>query len=416
MNVEYFIAKKLFTAKEENNSYTKPILRIAILAIALSISVMLISIMVVTGFKKDISSKIVGFGSHITLTSFFTSQSYSTQPINTDKNLYDYLSKNDDINGFSAFATKSGIIKTNDEIHGVLLKGVDSDYNWTFFNEHLIDGKVLDLSDPNAKASKDILISEQTSKLLNLYVSDKLRVYFVPDNFEGMIPKTRVRDFNILGIYNTDMVDFDELYILGDIKHVRNLNSWGDNQVGGIEVVLNDFDNLDKITQDIDENTSPLLKVSNVRDRTPQIFDWLDLQDVNARVILILMLIVGVINMVTVLLIIILERTYFIGVLKSFGATNWSVRKIFIYIATNLVLKGLFIGNIIAFVFAFLQYKYSIISLDPQTYYMDTVPVNFDFYQIFMINFGTLVICFLILIIPSFVITKIMPVKAIKFE
>jgi len=406
MNVEYFIAKRLFTAKEENNSYTKPILRIAILAIALSVAVMLLSVMVVTGFKNDISDKIIGFGSHITISSFSDNQSYETESIQISDSLYTSILETPEVKHISTFATKAGIIKTNDEILGVVLKGVSSDYNWAFFNNNLVAGKCFNVSD--SIKTNQVLISENSAKTLKLGVGDDLIMYFVQD-------PPRVRQFEISGIYNTALADFDKLFVMGDIKHIQSLNAWEINQVGGVEIVVNNFNNLELVTEMIYEKIPYNLNAQSVKEKTPQIFDWLDLQDINVRVILILMLIVGGINMITALLILILERTKMIGILKALGANNWSVRRVFLYSAVHLILKGLFWGNCIALGFAFLQKKFSIISLDPSIYYMNTVPINFDFTAILLLNIGTIIVCYLILIIPSIIITKITPIKAIRF-
>ena len=407
MNVEYFIAKRLFTAKEENNTYTKPILRIAILAIALSVAVMLISIMVVTGFKNDISDKIIGFGSHITISNFTNNQSYESEPISVEQDFYPSITAVEGVKHISTFATKAGIIKTTDEIQGVVLKGVSSDYDWTFFKDNLVSGSVFEVND--SVKSNQILISENISKTLDLNVGDGLVMYFAQN-------PPRVRKFHISGIYNTAMSDFDKLFVLGDINHIQALNGWENNEVGGFEIQLTNFDDLDKITDEVYNLTPYNLNAQSIKEKTPQIFNWLDLQDVNVQVILILMLIVGVINMITALLILILERTKTIGILKALGATNWSVRKIFLYSAVNLIVKGLLVGNAIALSFAFLQKQFSLISLDPTTYYMDTVPINFDLTYILLLNIGTVVVCYLVLIVPSVIITKITAIKAISFE
>ena len=407
MNVEYFIAKRLFTAKEENNTYTKPILRIAILAIALSVAVMLISIMVVTGFKNDISDKIIGFGSHITISNFTNNQSYESEPISVEQDFYPSITAVEGVKHISTFATKAGIIKTVDEIQGVVLKGVSSDYDWTFFKDNLVSGSVIVVND--SVKSNQILISENISKTLDLNVGDGLVMYFAQN-------PPRVRKFHISGIYNTAMSDFDKLFVLGDINHIQELNGWENNEVGGFEIQLTNFDDLDKITDEVYNLTPYNLNAQSIKEKTPQIFNWLDLQDVNVFVILILMLIVGVINMITALLILILERTKTIGILKALGATNWSVRKIFLYSAVNLIVKGLLVGNAIALSFAFLQKQFSLISLDPATYYMDTVPINFDLTYILLLNIGTVVVCYVVLIIPSVIITKITAIRAIRFE
>ena len=227
---------------------------------------------------------------------------------------------------------------------------------------------------------------------------------------------TRVRKFNVKGIYSTAMVDFDKLYVLGDIKHIQSLNSWTENQVGGFELSINDFSQLDQMTNAVYEAIPYDLNAQSIKEKVPQIFDWLDLQDMNVMVILILMLLVAGINMITALLILILERTKLIGILKAIGATNWSIRKIFVYLAVYLSVRGLIIGNSIALLLTFLQFKFSIISLDPQTYYMSTVPIYFDFQQILLLNLFAILICYLILIIPSMIISRISPIKAIRFQ
>ena len=406
MNVEYYIAKKLFNTKEKNNFYTKPIFRIAILAIALSIAFMLISVMIVTGFKNEISSKIIGFGSHITINYFSSNQSYESEPISVNQSFYSELLNNKDIKSINVFATKAGVIKTSEEIHGVVLKGVSFDYDWSFFNENLLEGKVLDI---DSLRSNDILISQNIAKILKLSVDDNLVMYFAQD-------PPRVRNFKIKGIYKTAMDDFDNLYVFGDIKHIQDLNSWNDTLVGGFEISINNFKKLDKITNDIYNYIPFDLDAISIKDKQRQIFDWLLLQDINIRVIITLLLTVAMINMITVLLILIFSRIRLIGILKSLGATNWTIRKIFLYKSLILVFKGLLLGNSFAFLFAILQKQFSLISLDPKTYYMNTVPIDFDFLYLFSINIFTLIICYLVLIIPSVIISKITPVKAISFE
>ena len=357
--------------------------------------------------KLYISNKIIGFGSHITISNFTNNQSYESEPISIEQDFYPSITNLEGVKYISTFATKAGIIKTADEIQGVVLKGISSDYDWTFFKDNLVSGSVFEVND--SVKSNQILISENISKTLELNVGDGLVMYFAQN-------PTRVRKFYISGIYNTAMSDFDNLFVLGDINHIQALNGWENNEVGGFEIQLTNFDNLDKITDEVYNLTPYNLNAQSIKEKTPQIFNWLDLQDVNVQVILILMLIVGVINMITALLILILERTKTIGILKALGATNWSVRKIFLYSAVNLIVKGLLVGNTIALSFAFLQKKFSLISLDPATYYMNTVPINFDLTYILLLNIGTVVVCYLVLIVPSVIITKITAIKAIRFE
>ena len=368
---------------------------------------MIMAVSMTKGFQKEIKGKIICFASEIQISKTGIDESYESTPFPFDSVFYNNLKKHPDISNIQVYATKAGIIKTADEIHGVVLKGVAEDYNWEFFKENLVSGEVFVVND--TVKSNHILISEEISKQLNLKVADDLVMYFVQN-------PPRVRKFHIKGIYNTAMVDFDKLFVIADIKHIQSLNSWESNQVGGFEIAIDNFNDLDKITEKVYEQIPYDLNAQSVKEKTPQIFDWLDLQDMNVKVILILMLIVGAINMITALLILILERTKMIGILKALGANNWSVRKVFLYSAVHLIFKGLLLGNTIAIGFAFLQHKFSIISLDPATYYMNTVPINFDFTAILLLNIGTIVVCYLILIIPSVIITKITPIKAIRFE
>jgi lipoprotein-releasing system permease protein len=407
MNVEYFIAKRLFTAKEKNNRYTKPILRIAILAIALSVAVMLLSITVLTGFKNEISNKIIGFSSHITITNFTDNQSYESEPIELNQEFYPSITQQLGIKHIQTFATKAGIIKTEDEILGMVVKGVGSDFDPSFFEQNLVVGEVPTYND--TITSSKVMISKSVADILQLKLGEKLIMYFVEQ-------PPRVRKFIITGIYETGFGDFDDLIVMADIRHIQKLNSWERNQVGGFEILIDNFDQLDEITAKVYEQIPYNLNAQSIKEQNPQLFDWLDLQDINVRVILILMLIVGAVNMITALLILILERTKLVGILKALGATNWSVRKVFLYNAVYLILKGLFWGNIIGLGIALLQQKFQFISLDPNIYYMITVPINFNFMHILWLNLGTLLICWLILIIPSIIITKITPVKAIRFE
>ena len=407
MNFEYFVAKRLFFTNKKNNRHTRPILSIAILAIALSVAIMLLSFIIVKGFKQEISNKIIGFGSHIIISSYTDNQSYESDPIIINDSLHNIINNISEVKNTNVFATKAGIIKTQEEIMGVVLKGVSLDFDWEFFEQNLIDGSVIEIND--SVKTNDVLISEEMSRKLSLDIGDDLIIYFIKES-------SRVRKFDVKGIYNTSFSDFDKLFILGDIRCVQQLNQWDYNQVGGLEVTICDFNKLDKTNNLIYSELDYDLNSITIKEKYPQLFDWLNLQDVNVAVILVLMLIVGVINMITALLILISERTRFIGILKAIGSNNWNIRKIFVYNATYLLIKGLFFGNIIAFVLALLQREFSIIKLDPQTYYMNTIPIHFDFLDIFLLNLGTVFICYLILLIPTIIVTKISPTKAISFQ
>ena len=407
MNVEYFIAKRLIAAKEGNNRLSRPIIRIAILAIALSVAVMLISIAVVKGFKKDIADKVIGFGAHIQITAFSDNNSFETKAIAKLQDFYPSIEQEEGVSHIQQFATKAAIIKTKKEIHGVVLKGVGSDFDPAFFESNLQEGKVPIYND--SLTSSAVMISKKIADLLQLKLGANLIMYFVQD-------PPRVRKFTIEGIYATELEEFDNLYVFADIKHIQQLNSWGTDSVGGFEIKIENFEELDKQTEILYKKVPFNLNAENIKQLNPQIFDWLKLQDINVNVIIILMLIVALINITTALLILILERTKLIGILKAIGQNNWSIRKVFLYNASYLIFKGLFWGNLIGLGIAFLQKKFQILSLNPATYYMKSVPIHLPLADVLLLNFGVIAICIFMLIIPTYLITKITPIKAIRFE
>ena len=407
MNTSLFIAKRLYNAKENNNNYTRPIIRIAILAIALSVAVMILSVFVLSGFKSNISNKVFGFGGHINISKFSYNQSYENDPINFNSEMLTEIELMDFVDNVQTYATKAGVIKKNNEILGVVLKGVDQRYNWNFFNENLISGNVPLFND--SITENTILISKNISNKMKLNVGDEMIMYF-------MEKPVRVRKFIITGIYNTGLSEFDDITVIGDLKHIQKLNNWNLNQIGGYEISINNFKNIERYTSLIDESIDYDLKALSINDKYPQIFDWLRLQDFNVLIILILMLIVGGVNMITSLLIIILEKSRLIGMLKAIGASDWNIRHIFIYNSLQIILGGLFWGNLIAVSLSLLQIRFNFLKLDEAIYFMDFVPINIELFSLFLINLGTIIICYLILVIPSAVIAKISPAKSIKFE
>lgn len=407
MNTSLFIAKRLYNAKENNNNYTRPIIRIAILAIALSVAVMILSVFILSGFKSNISNKVFGFGGHINISKFSYNQSYENDPINFNSEMLTEIELMDFVDNVQTYATKAGVIKKNNEILGVVLKGVDQLYNWNFFNENLISGNVPLFND--SITENTILISKNISSKMKLNVGDEMIMYF-------MEKPVRVRKFIISGIYKTGLSEFDDITVIGDLKHIQKLNNWNLNQIGGYEISINNFKNIEIYTSLIDESIDYDLKALSINDKYPQIFDWLRLQDFNVLIILILMLIVGGVNMITSLLIIILEKSRLIGMLKAIGASDWNIRHIFIYNSLQIILGGLFWGNLIAVSLSLLQIRFNFLKLDEAIYFMDFVPINIELFSLFLINLGTIIICYLILVIPSAVIAKISPAKSIKFE
>jgi lipoprotein-releasing system permease protein len=370
---------------------------------------MILSVFILSGFKDNISSKVIGFGSHIKITKFNNNQSFENDPIDFNVKIYDEIKSLDFVSHINKYATKAGIIKNDDEIHGVVLKGVSDDYNWGFFKNNLISGEVPNIKDSTKNITDDILISESISNKLNIKLGEELVIYFIQN-------PARVRKFTVSGVYKTALSEFDDITVFADLKHLIKLNNWNNNQIGGYEIKTLDFENVSSYTLEIDELIDFDLKAQSSKELNPQIFDWLRLQDFNVIIILILMLLVGCVNMVTSLLIIILEKSKFIGVLKAIGLSNWNIRKIFIYNSIYILLNGLFWANLVVILFTFFQKRFHLISLDETIYFMNSVPVKFDIFSMFIINLGTIIICYIVLIIPTVLIAKISPAKSIRFE
>ena len=407
MNVEYFISKRIVTAKENKNVFSRPIIRITISAIALSVAVMLISLSVLDGFKSEITNKVISFGSHIQISAIQKSDDYYKVPVSVNDTLINSIKNENNVHHIDGVIYNFGLIKTNDEFLGINLKGVSSDYNFDFFRENLIKGDVIN-------SDSSILISSNIASKLKLDIGEKLRIYFPNISDE----KINVRPFYISGIYNTSMEEFDAQLALVNIENLIKVNNWKSDEVEMLEITLSDFNKLDESTINLMTSIDDYYKydVSSITDLYPQIFDWLNLQDVNFWVIIILMLLVAGVNIVSSVLILILEKTKLIGILKSLGLSNWSVRKVFLYNSMYLISKGLLYGNVLGFTLLMLQQKFNIISLDEKSYYMKTIPISFDISSILFLNIGTLLICFLMMIVPTIVITKISPIKAIRFQ
>jgi lipoprotein-releasing system permease protein len=414
MNLPYFIARRLIRGRTEKTSFSRPINVIAIVGIAMGLAVMIIAVAVLTGFKQQIRDKIVGFGSNIQILNFDSNLSLETIPVSDTQAFIPRIRKMDGIRHVQVFATKAGIIKTTEAIQGVVLKGVGSDFDWDFFRTNIIDGTVFSVSDTGR--TNEVIISKKISDMLRLKTGDSFAMYFVQD-------PPRSRRFTVSGIYETSLEEFDKMYVFCDIGHIKRLNGWTDDQVSGFEIFIDDFDRLDEMTLAVRNQVGYRLleeetkfKVTNIRLRYPQIFDWLNFQDMNVFIIITLMLLVAGFNMISGLLIIILEKTNMIGVFKALGSDNGTIRKIFLYQAGWLIAKGLLWGNIIGLGLAFLQLKTGIISLDPSSYYIKTVPVNMELSHIILLNAGTMIIIILMLLVPSQLISRITPVKAIRYD
>jgi lipoprotein-releasing system permease protein len=409
LNLEYFISKNIVKGDSQSKKITKPIVRISIIAIALGLIVMIIALSIVDGFQREIRNKVIGFGSHVQITSYDSQNTYEASPISVQQDFYPSLDTVKGVKHIQVFANKAGIIKTKEEIYGVVVKGVGKDFDWTFFNEKISSGSSL-VVDEN-QATNEILLSNYIATKMNLVIGDKMFLYFIQQN--GQL---RPKDFIVKGIYQTGLEQFDNLYVLADIAHIQKRNNWTKDQVGGFEVLIDDYDDLDDIGNYVYENIPYDLHSASIKELYPEIFNWLNLQDYNVNIIIILMLIVAVINIISALLILILERTNMIGILKALGMPNWNVRKIFLYNAIYLIVKGMVWGNVIGISLCLLQQNFGFLTLPEESYYVSQVPIELDFRNVVLLNIGTLFVCVLMLLIPSYVITKISPVKAIRFD
>ena len=411
MNLEYFIAKRLITARDHKSSISAPIIKIAIAAIAIGMIMMIISIATGIGLQQKIRQKVAAFNGHIIITNYDENQSQlSITPISTHQDFYPKFKNVQGINHVQAVATKSGIIRTETAFEGIIFKGVGKEYRWNHLQEYLVSGKLPNL---NSQLNDEVLISEFLANRLNLKVGDKFNTFFMKEDTNQ---KPNLRVFKITGIFNSGFQEFDSTFIIGDLRHIQRINKWESDQVGAFEVFVDDFNAIQEKGQEVYEKTGSTLDTKTIVEKYYYIFEWLKLFDFNIIVILVIMIAVATINMVVALLVLILERTQMIGILKSMGANNWAVRKIFLYNAFYLISKGLFLGNLIGVGMLLIQQNFGVIKLNPENYYVNEAPVFIDFGTIFLLNIGTILICLIILLIPSYIITKISPIKAIRFD
>lgn len=412
---EFFIANRIYKQSEGQAKMSRPAILIAMLGVAIGVAVMIISLAVIIGFKNQVQEKVIGFGSHIQISNFDAVQSYETLPIVVNDSLLSVLSDNADINHIQRFSTKLGMLKTEDAFEGIVLKGVGPEFNTQFLADHLLEGDIPQFSD--SENNEQALISKSLCNRLDIKLGDKVYLYFVQQ--EGV----RARRLFIAGIYETNLTMYDNLFLFTDIYTVNRLNQWSYNQVSGVELTLSDAERLEDVTFQLGDQLDAevddqggIYFVRNIKQLNPQLFDWLELLDLNVWVILFLMIGVAGFTIVSGLLIIIIERTSMIGVLKALGATNGTIQKIFLWLSIFLIGRGMIIGNIIGVGFCFLQSKLNLFALDPATYYMDSVPIYFDFKLFILVNVVTFIVSVGILVGPSFAISKVNPSDSIRFE
>ena len=411
LNFEHFIAKRLLTTKDHKSSISAPIIKIAIVAIALGMIMMIVSVATGIGLQQKIRQKVAAFSGHIIITNFNGNESdVSTEPISIRQKFYPKFKNIQGISHVQAVATKVGMIRTESDFEGIIYKGVGKDYDWENIKEYLISGTVPNLQ---SHLNNEIVISEYLANRLNLKIGDGFNTFFLKHEGKSL-PNTR--RFKIVGIYNSGLQEFDSSYIIGDIRHIQRMNKWTPEQVGSFEVFINDFTQIKKIGEEVYSLTSSTLNTQTIEEKFSYIFDWLKLFDFNILVILIIMIVVSTINIVVALLVLILERTQMIGILKSMGANNWSIRKIFLYNAFYLIIRGLFWGNLIGIGFLIIQKFFGIIKLPPENYYVSVAPVDINLFYIAALNIGTILVCLVVLLIPSYIVTKISPSKTIRFD
>ena len=406
MNAATFISKRIFSLSKENLSST--VMRITVTSVALGIAIMLISIAVVIGFKNQIKDKVVGFVAPIHIQALNQNESIEETPFLFDSVLNARLDK-PFITEMHKTANKAGIIKTDDEIQAVVLKGVDSDYNWNYIGSYLIDGEIPQYVEN--ERSNDVLISNIIAAKMNLNVGDPVRIWFVDQDL-----KARGRKFNVIGVYETGLQECDERYVYCDLNQIRRLNGWNNGEVGHLEIWIDNEKNIDDYNEQIYYSIPTHLVSYTAMETYPQIFDWLELQDMNVIIIIVLMLLVAGITIISMLLIIILERTSTIGLLKAMGASNGLIRSIFLKRSCRILLIGMAIGNVIGIGLCLIQKYTNLITLSPESYYLSAVPIELNIWNILALNIGTLILWILMLLLPTMLINNVRPSKSIRFE
>lgn len=410
MNLEYFIAKRLSSATSYKSSASSTIIKIAIVAIAIGMVMMLISIATGLGLQREIRQKVSAFSGDIVVSNFDGNNSEETpNPISINQDFYPDFNAVPEVTHVQAITVKAGVIRTAETFEGVIYKGLGDDYDWNRIEEYIVEGRKPELT---GALNNETIFSTYLANRLGFKVGDKAIIQFVnKDN-----TRFRPRALEIVGLYESAYQEFDKVYIMGDRRHLTRINNWEKDEVGAFEVFVDDFDNLEALNNKVYENSGSTLRSISVIQSNYNIFEWIKLFDFNIILIIVIMILIAGINMIVALLVLVLERTKMIGVLKALGASDWSVRKIFIYNAMYLIGLGLFWGNLIGLGILYAQKIFGFVKLDPSTYYVSEAPVLIDFWHILSLNVGVFVVCVLILLIPSYIITKISPVKAIRFE
>ena len=410
MNFELFIAKRIIGNKTYKSSVSAPIIKIGIAAIAIGIIVMLIAIATGIGLQQKIRDKVVAFNGHIEITNYDTNASDESQvPISINQDFYPDFNSVEGVKHIQGVAQKFAVIRTETDFEGVIVKGVGADYNWEYFQEFLVEGR---LPDYTKERTEEILISNYLANRLGFSVGNKFQTLFG----NPLNDRPRVMSFEIVGVYNSGFQELDEKFCIADLRHIQRLNKWESDQIGSFEVYIDDFAEIDEKTVEVFKAIPSLMNARSITRKYYTIFEWIKIFDNNTYGIIAIMIIVAGINMITALLVLILERTQMIGILKALGSSNWTIRKVFLYNASYLIGLGLLWGNIIGLGLLFAQKYFKLFPLNPDTYYVNNAPVYISWDYILILNIGTFIACLLMLLIPSVIISKISPVKAIRFD
>jgi lipoprotein-releasing system permease protein len=410
LNISGFIAKRI--AFNQQRSFSRFVIRLSVTATVISVMVMIITLAFAEGFQNTISEKVFSFWGHIRIHNYETSRISIAEetPIPRNDSVTRLITTIPEIRTIQAYATKNAILKTSENIEGALFKGVEANYDFRNLDKFLVSGRWIDFSD--SSYSNEINLSEAMAKTLNLKVGDNLLIYFIQSG--GASP--RPRKLTIAGIFKTGIEEYDKLIALGDLRLIQRLNNWTANEVGGYEVFLNDYNDMDRISEDIMYKIPMEFRSSTIREIFPNIFDWLYLQNKTIAIVLIIMVIIATLNLITCLLILVLERTRMVGILKALGARNFTIQKIFLLHGSIISITGLLGGNILGLLVCWLQDKFGFIKLPEESYYISQAAVDIVWWQILLVNIFTFLICFLVLLIPTLVVKRIQPVRAIQFR
>jgi lipoprotein-releasing system permease protein len=419
MNTEFFIAKRITGMRTGRQKISRPTIRIAIAGVAIGLAVMILTVAIVRGFQYSIRDKVEGFNADIEINNYDNNSSYEPLPVSIRQPFVADLEKLRGVRHIQVYATKIGIIKTKTNNEGVLLKGVSNNYDWSFIKRNLVKGRIIAPGD-SAPAS-GIVISKTIASDLNADTGSKLFIYFItktknPDRYGHYGYEQRVRTFFVRGIYSSGLDDFDRQFVFVDLGQIQKLNFWTPDQAGGFEILCSNFSDVDKVEDEANKLIGRDLIAESIKKIDSAIFSWLDLQNINAAIILALMAIVSAIAMISALIVLILENTSLIGLLKALGAANGSVRKIFLINGAYLILLGMLWGNLVGLSLCYLQGHYGIVKLPQETYYVSQVPVYMNWKYVLAINGGSFITCMLMLVFPSYIISRISPARTLKYN